>query len=83
MPVFKEGKDGPGKYRSVSLTPQPGKVMKIILEGIKKHLKDNAVIHSQHSVIQGKSCLSSLILFYYKVIHLADQGKPTDISEFQ
>ncbi|KAJ7414124.1 hypothetical protein WISP_86689 [Willisornis vidua] len=52
----------------------------IILGGIEKHVKDNAVIsHSQHSFMRGMSCLSDQISFYDKVTHLADQGKPVGV----
>ncbi|TRZ06616.1 hypothetical protein HGM15179_020490 [Zosterops borbonicus] len=79
--IFKKGKkEDPRNYRPVSLTSVPGKIMKkIILEHIEKHLEANAVIsHSQHDFMRGKSCLSNLIFFYDKVIHLVDPGKPLD-----
>lgn len=50
---------------------------KIILGGIEKCLKDNTVI-CQHGFMSGKSCFSNLILFYDKVTHPVDQGKPVD-----
>ncbi|KAJ7415370.1 hypothetical protein WISP_78576 [Willisornis vidua] len=67
--IFKKGKKkDPRNYRPVSLTSVPGKVVeKFILEGIEKHLKDNAVSgHSQHNFMRGKSCLSNSISFYNK-----------------
>lgn len=52
---------------------------RIILGGIKKHLRDNAFIgHSQHGFMRGKSCLAKLISFYDRVTPLADLGKPAD-----
>ncbi|KAJ7414983.1 hypothetical protein WISP_80486 [Willisornis vidua] len=69
VPVFKKGKkEDPGNYRPVTLTSVPAKVgEKIILGGIEKHMKDNAVTdHSQHSFRRRESCLSNLISFYDK-----------------
>ncbi|KAJ7419856.1 hypothetical protein BTVI_23650 [Pitangus sulphuratus] len=83
VPVFKKGKKE--DHRNYNLfvpgTSVPGKVMeKILLGGIEKHLKNNAVFgRSQHSFMGGKSCLSNLIFFYEKVTHLADQGKPVNV----
>ncbi|KAJ7408105.1 RNA-directed DNA polymerase from mobile element jockey-like protein [Willisornis vidua] len=76
--IFKKGKkQDPGNYRSVSLTSVPGKVMEIILGNIEK---DNTVIgHNQHTLVRGKSCLSNLISFYYKITYLIDQGRPVDV----
>ncbi|TRZ07292.1 hypothetical protein HGM15179_019816, partial [Zosterops borbonicus] len=82
IPIFKKHKrDGPGKYRPVSLTSVPGKIMeRTILGVIEKHLKDNAVTdHSQHGFMRGKSSLTNFISFYDKVAHLVDQGKPVDV----
>ncbi|KAJ7420659.1 RNA-directed DNA polymerase from mobile element jockey-like protein [Willisornis vidua] len=79
--IFKKTKKKESKnYRPVSLASVPGKVMeKIILGIIEKRLKDNVITgHSKHSFMRGKSCLSNLISFYDKRIHLADQGKPVD-----
>ncbi|KAJ7412702.1 hypothetical protein BTVI_45651 [Pitangus sulphuratus] len=82
VPIFKTGKkQDPRNYRPVSLTSVPGKIMeKIILGGIEKQLKDNAVMgHSQHSFKRGKSCLSNLISLYENITHVVDQGKPADV----
>ncbi|KAJ7424043.1 hypothetical protein WISP_30579 [Willisornis vidua] len=81
--IFKKGKkEDPRNYKPVNLTSGPGKVMaKIILGGIEKHLKDNAVIGlSQHGFMRGKSCLTNLISFHDEVKHVADQRKPADVS---
>ncbi|KAJ7423231.1 Ubiquilin-1 [Pitangus sulphuratus] len=73
--IFKKGKkEDPGNYRPISLTSVSAKITeKVILVGIEKRLKDNAVIgNSQHGFMRGMSCLSNLISFYDKVIHLVD-----------
>ncbi|KFQ29702.1 hypothetical protein N332_06856, partial [Mesitornis unicolor] len=46
MPIYKKGrKEDPGKYRPVSLTSVPGKVMEqIILNVITCHMQDNKTI---------------------------------------
>ncbi|KAF4789344.1 RNA-directed DNA polymerase from mobile element jockey-like protein [Turdus rufiventris] len=85
FPVFKKGiKGNSGKYRPISLTSVPSKIMeKIILGAIEKHLKDNLVIdHSQHGFMRGKSCFSNLISFHDKVTHLVDPEKPVDVIFF-
>ncbi|KAJ7402417.1 hypothetical protein BTVI_86644 [Pitangus sulphuratus] len=58
--TFKE--EDPGKYRPVSITSVPSKIMeKIILGSTEKYLEHNAVIgHSQHSFMRGKTHLSNL-----------------------
>lgn len=50
------------KKRKMDDPAVPDKVMeKVILGGIKKHLKDNTGIgHSQHDFMRVKSCLSNL-----------------------
>ncbi|KAJ7425651.1 hypothetical protein WISP_22642 [Willisornis vidua] len=71
VPVFKSKKENSRNHRPASPTSTPGKVMeKIILQSIEKHLKGNRVIvHSQHSFMQAKSCLSNLNSFYGKLTH--------------
>lgn len=50
------------------------KLCKSLLWGVtEKHLKNNAVSHSQHAFMRGKSYSTNLISFYDKVIHLVDQ----------
>lgn len=62
-----------GNYRPVSLTSVLG------MRVIEKHLKDSAVIgHNQHEFMKGKIWLPNLI-FFYKVTHPVDQGKPADV----
>jgi len=79
--VFEVGKkEDFGNYSPISVTLVPGKIReKIVLGHTEKHLKDSAVIdHSLSRFTRGKSCLTTLI-FYDKVTHLVDQGKPVDI----
>ncbi|KAK4831158.1 hypothetical protein QYF61_015628 [Mycteria americana] len=81
-PIYKKGrKEDPGNYRPVSLTSVPGKVMEqIILSAITQHVQDNqAIRHSQHWFMKGRSCFTSLISFYDKVTHLVDEGKAVDV----
>lgn len=70
----------PGNCRSVSLISVPEKVMeKVVLEDFERHLKNKATIkHSQHRLMRGKSCLSNLISFHYKVSSLVDKEKVVD-----
>ncbi|RMC13318.1 hypothetical protein DUI87_10853 [Hirundo rustica rustica] len=81
VPVLKKDKkENPGNYRHISVTSVPGKVVDMILGGVDRHLKDNAVTgHSRHGYMRAKSCLSNLTSFDDKVTHLTDQGKPVDI----
>ncbi|KAK4821563.1 hypothetical protein QYF61_022223, partial [Mycteria americana] len=71
MPIHKKGqKEDLGKYRPVSLTSVPGKVMEqIILSAITRH----------HGFRKGRSCLTNLISFYDKVTCLVDEGKAVDV----
>jgi len=59
----------------------PGKITEEAILGVmEKCLRDSEVIsHSKHRFTRGKSCLTNLIPFYDKLIHLADQGKPVDV----
>ncbi|GAB0181952.1 mitochondrial enolase superfamily member 1 [Grus japonensis] len=70
-----------GNYRPVSLTLVPEKVMEqITLSAITQHIQDNQMIRpSQHEFMKGRSCLTNLISFYDKVIHLVDEGKAVDV----
>ncbi|KAJ7408122.1 Transmembrane channel-like 2 [Pitangus sulphuratus] len=58
-------KEEPRNYRPVSLSSVPGKVMeKIILGGIQKYTKDNAVIgHSQHGFMKVLLIKPDLVLW--------------------
>ncbi|NWI57793.1 RTJK polymerase, partial [Calyptomena viridis] len=81
MPVYKKGrKEDPGNYRPVSLTSVPGKVMEqFILNVMMQNLQNGQGIRSsQHGFMQGRSCLTNLISFYYQVTHLVDAGKSVD-----
>jgi len=53
---------------------------KVILGVIEKQWSDSAEVgHSQQGVMRGKSCLTNLMSFYDKVIHLVDQRKHVDV----
>ena len=71
----------PGKYRPVSLTSVPGKVMEQVISGaIKSHIMGNQGIRpSQHGFMKGRSCLTNLISFCDKMTRLLDEGKAVDI----
>ncbi|KAF4796679.1 hypothetical protein TURU_082046 [Turdus rufiventris] len=81
-PIHKKGgKEDPGKYRPVSLTSVPGKIMEqFILSVITQHLQDGQGIRpSQHGFRRGRSCLTNLVSFYDQVTHLVDVGKAVDV----
>ncbi|KAK4828627.1 hypothetical protein QYF61_000275 [Mycteria americana] len=66
MLTYKKGqKEDPGKYRPVSLTSVPGKVMEqFILSAITWQVQDKQVIRpSQHGFMKGRSRLTNLISF--------------------
>jgi len=82
MPIYEKGwKEDLGKYRPVSLTSVPRKVMEqIILSAIRWPIGDNHVIRpSQYGFMKGRSCLTDLISFYDKVTCLVDEGKAMDV----
>jgi len=81
-PVFQKGKkEDPGKYKLVSLTSIPGKMMEqIILVVISKQVEEKKVIRSsQHGFTKGKSCLTNLIAFYDDMTSWADEGRAVDV----
>ncbi|GAB0177007.1 mitochondrial enolase superfamily member 1 [Grus japonensis] len=81
-PVFKKDKkEDLGKYRPVSLTSIPGKVMEqLILGTISKHVEEKKVIGSGlHGFTKGKSCLTNLIAFYDGLIGWVDEGRAVDV----
>lgn len=50
--------------------------MKIMLNAIKWHVQNNQRIRPrQHGFVKGRFCLTCLISFHVKVIHLVDKGK--------
>lgn len=81
-PICRKGqKEDPGNYRPVALALVPGKVMKqIILGTVTWHLQDNVVIrHRQNEFRNGRYCLTNLVSFYDKVMHLTDERKAVDV----
>lgn len=81
-PIFRKGKkECSGSWKPVSITSVPGKIREnTMLRVIEKHLKDSANSgYSQHGFIRGRSCLTYLLSFFDKVIHLVDQGKLVDV----
>ncbi|PKU45103.1 rna-directed dna polymerase from mobile element jockey-like [Limosa lapponica baueri] len=82
MPIYKKGcKEDPENYRPVSLTLVPGKIIdQIFLSASRWHVQDNQAIRpKQHRILKGRSCLTNLISFYDKEIHLLDDGKAVDV----
>ena len=80
--IFKKGqKDDPGSYRPISLTSVLGNVKEwIISVAMMDQLKVNRRIRpSQHGFTNGRSCLTNLISFHYKVTRLVDEGKAVDV----
>lgn len=55
----------------------PGRIREnVILGVIEKYSEYNTVTgHSQCGFMRGKSCLTNLIFFYDKIIHLHDKQK--------
>ena len=82
MPVYKKGKkEDLGKYRPVSLTLVPGKIMEqVILSAITQHMQDNQGVRpSQRGFRKGRSCLMNLISFCDKMTCPVDEGKAVDV----
>uniref|UniRef100_A0A8B9V0B7 Reverse transcriptase domain-containing protein n=1 Tax=Anas zonorhyncha TaxID=75864 RepID=A0A8B9V0B7_9AVES len=81
-PVFKKGKkEDLGKYRPVSLTSVPGKVLEhLVLDAISKQLEEKKVMRSsQHRFTKGKSCLTNLVAFYDGITSWVDEGRVVDV----
>jgi len=72
MPIYKKGwKEDLRNYRPLDLTSVPRKVVDI---------QDyQAIGHSQHGIMKGRSCWTNLIYFYDKVTCLVDEGKAVDV----
>ncbi|NWW70266.1 RTXE polymerase, partial [Climacteris rufus] len=81
-PIYKKGKkEDSGKYRPVSLTSVPSRVMEQFITGaIMQHLQDGQEIRpSQHGLRRGRPCLTNLVSFYDQVTCLVDAGKAVDV----
>jgi len=80
-PIYKKGqKKDPRKYRPVSLTLVPGKIMeRFILCALTADVKDNQIRPRQHGLMKGRSCLTNLISFYDQMMHLVDEGQTVDV----
>jgi len=82
FPSFKKDKKkNPGKYRLISLTSIPVKVLEqLILETNSRHVKDKEVCRNsqQHGFTKGKSCLTSLITCD-EITVLVDEGRAVDV----
>lgn len=74
-------KENPVRYKPVTLTSVPGKVIKQnLLHNVFKHIWDeNAMRSSQHGIIKGKSGLTT---FYREVTSLMGKGRSVDVTYF-
>ena len=80
MPIFKKGrKDDPGSYRLISLTSVSGKAMELIISGGIVDQLNQGIRPSQYGFMNGKSCLTNLILSYDKVTCLVDEDNAIDV----
>ena len=81
LPSRKGQKEDPGKYRLVSLSWIPAKVMEqMILETTSKHRKDEKVtVYSEHGFMKGKTLLLNLVAFCNEVSSSVDKGRAVDV----
>ncbi|GAB0179914.1 mitochondrial enolase superfamily member 1 [Grus japonensis] len=72
---------GSGELQACPSDLGVGKIIEdIILSAIIRHIQDNQVIRpSQYGFMKGKVCLTNLIPFYDKMIHLVDEGKAVNV----
>ena len=81
-PIYQKGhKEDLGKYRPVSLTSVPAKVMEQITLGeITRHVHGvQGIRPSQHGFMKGRSCLTNLLSLCDWVTRLIDEEKAVDI----
>ncbi|KAK4806870.1 hypothetical protein QYF61_012591 [Mycteria americana] len=72
-------KKAQGNYRPISLASVPEKVMeRVLLETITSQMKQ-VIRKSQPGFTKGKSCLTSLITFYNKIMSSVDMGRAVDV----
>jgi hypothetical protein len=81
-PIYKKGpKNNPANYRPVSLTSIPCKIMETVIKNkMMDHLQNHKFINpSQHGFIQGRSCMTNLVLFLDELTKAIDKGVPADV----
>lgn len=80
-PVFRMGKKkDPGNYKPVSLTFVLGKITKLLIpEVISEDVEVKITRNRQHGFMEGKSCLTSVIVFCDGVARHVGEGRAVDV----